>query len=490
MKPAETAHAYQFINILVNKIVTRKSDFEDYHFYTSEYFRRYFGGGAYSQWLNKLKTEGIVQAKKIVTGTGELKDFFSITGKIAKCYRINPDLCTSEFKTVSYFGMYPSNEKKTIKILDEEWSIDFLLEDFEMLNIPVIKLKEVSDNIISEIRGGNFQINEQVTEFFIPEIISDYDNYTGISTAKICLEKAAKYGTDFIKDGSKFYLRNIDTFLVKKKKNIAFSNLYAIEKLRTQDFFMKRFGRSKNARLSHNFTSIKGELLQCIMEENGLTELDISNSQFAFLAAVMDEDTNFKNNTDFLVFKKHAGSGTLYQFISEQICKTIPEVKLIMMEVSFSSHKHNPNNKKLLRKIFPSVIAFMDDYKKKAVKSSLFSIMLQNFEAEVMIDRIYAHLKREGFFCITKHDSLIVRKTEAEYILNHVTELFNEAGFHCNLRINNKKNVCARYPLAWMKRPPVNGKMEWIEFEKKHYSFFTTPIGLKKEYAKYLKSSE
>jgi hypothetical protein len=106
-----------------------------------------------------------------------------------------------------------------------------------------------------------------------------------------------------------------------------------------------------------------------------------------------------------------------------------------MMSLSFSSRKNSTREKKILRELFPNVVAHADEYKKKVGKSSSFSVMLQRIESAIIVDRVYYEMKVQELFCITKHDSVIVRKSQKNKALDIIYSIFKEVGLQCTLNI-------------------------------------------------------
>lgn len=87
----------------------------------------------------------------------------------------------------------------------------------------------------------------------------------------------------------------------------------------------------------------------------------------------------------------------------------------------------------------------------------MFSIELQKRESELIIDHIYPRIKSEGIFCLTRHDSLLVRRDEFVVALRVLKECCTERDFKCTVnaedesvyigesQMDNEENI-----LAWL----------------------------------------
>ena len=75
-----------------------------------------------------------------------------------------------------------------------------------------------------------------------------------------------------------------------------------------------------------------------------------------------------------------------------------------------------------MKKIFPTVIEWIDNFKKQNGYSQ-FSISLQKIESKFFIDHLLFEIKKLKFFCLTKHDSLIIRKEDYYHIILIIKEL-------------------------------------------------------------------
>jgi len=121
-----------------------------------------------------------------------------------------------------------------------------------------------------------------------------------------------------------------------------------------------------------------------VKQDNDLEEIDLINSQYAILAYLMQRDGVYDTKKDFLLFRELVREGTLYEYIQEYFQLGHRSVaKNMMMAVAFSSYRTNTSEKLQFKELFPSVVKFIDDYKRSCVPefakdaSKRFSIWLQ-----------------------------------------------------------------------------------------------------------------
>ena len=76
---------------------------------------------------------------------------------------------------------------------------------------------------------------------------------------------------------------------------------------------------------------------------------------------------------------------------------------------------------------------WVDEFKEK-YGDNQFAIMLQKKEAEIFIDNLYVMIREEDIFCLTKHDSLIVKAEDEYKVRNIIEEYFKEINFKAVLR--------------------------------------------------------
>lgn len=194
-----------------------------------------------------------------------------------------------------------------------------------------------------------------------------------------------------------------------------------------------RAGRNKtNNRLDTNITNLCSLLTDEIANQNNLVQIDLSNSQFAILSYILQY---IMDTDDYKRFKELSVIGGLYEFVQENLgLESRKEAKNAMFEILFSKRRNNTKSKSKLKKLFPTVIEWVDNYKKENGDDN-FSIMLQKKESEIFIDMILNCIIKKKIFALTKHDSLIVKESDKEKVLELISDYFKLIGFEYNLKI-------------------------------------------------------
>jgi hypothetical protein len=67
--------------------------------------------------------------------------------------------------------------------------------------------------------------------------------------------------------------------------------------------------------------------------------------------------------------------------------------------------------------------------------------MLQLKESNIFIDGILRLIKTKKIFCLTKHDSLIVKENDMDMVLKMAQEFFNKIDFEYNLSITKSADL-------------------------------------------------
>ena len=147
----------------------------------------------------------------------------------------------------------------------------------------------------------------------------------------------------------------------------------------------------------------------------------------------MRNGENFVSTPDFELFARQASRGLLYEYVRDEY--NLPDRKngkSMMFELAFSSHKNNSTDKCKLKKLFPAVVKYCDDYKIEHGDNQL-AIWLQKEEAKLFIDRIYYDLKKQGLWVLTRHDSLVVKNMDKDHIKTFVENYFTSIKLNCNI---------------------------------------------------------
>ena len=406
--------AFKLLNILLNRANRDSLLMSEFMDLPQRYMQKVFG--KYHGWFKKLREVDIIQSnEKYHQGQ-------------SKAFRINPNLLTGRFRGCSY-------QDRLLHICSTLSLKPLVIEDLNALVVDREKLIQISDNHAESIQLSDFKINEQIDNDFF-EVIDRKYGRRRMTTLDRAIEVATARGMLVIKDRNKYYIDSLDEFIQEKKRAVRFHYLKAIDKLHKGIYYVHR--NSTNNRLDTNLTNLCDVLTKELMEDNGLCSLDLSNSQFTIFCHLY-ETAGEDKTLDFLGFKQLAISGELYDEVKELLeLESRREAKSLMFELFFSSHKYNPKRKQQLRQHFPTVVSYIDTYK-KTNGDNTFAIELQKKEAEMFIDNIYKRIKQRGLFCLTKHDSVIVRRADRQRAKQIIENYFKEIEFQGRLRLEQEE---------------------------------------------------
>ncbi|PZF72607.1 hypothetical protein DN068_12130 [Taibaiella soli] len=319
-------------------------------------------------------------------------------------------------------------------ISTEVFDKSLLIEDLKMLVYDELRLLDAAKKKIDSIRSTSFQIGMEIEEisFEVNNRVSKKENYYVNKSRAVAYCK--RRGLTLIKDGRNFYIDDLDRYVAMKKKSMEIYYGGIISKLIKGIFYAGR--NSSNGRLDHNLTAMSKCLVEIIREDNGLVEIDLKNSQFAIHAYWLKQE-GLCDLEDVGVYYDLCSNGKLYEELGKMLQLKREDAKQLMMELAFSSEKNHTAAKKKFKERFPNVVAHIDGVKKEG-ESRDFSITLQKREAEIFVDNLYPSIKDAGLFCLTKHDSLIVKRTEVNQVLEIVREYFNYLEFECTLDVDGE----------------------------------------------------
>lgn len=223
-----------------------------------------------------------------------------------------------------------------------------------------------------------------------------------------------------------------DSYIESKRMAVFFAYNLSLESLIKEAYRAKR--NTTNYRLDTNLTNMGSELVDDICRQNNLVQIDLKNSQFAILSLVL---SNYIDKEDFELFALLSGRGWLYEYIAKELSlESRKRGKLSMFEIMFGKRKSDSLMKQRVTQLFPSVVEWIDDYKKE-YGDDKFSVMLQNEESKIFIDNIYKVIKMQKMFCLTKHDSVIVNIRDREAVLKIIEDYFLKIGLQGSLEIKS-----------------------------------------------------
>ena len=320
-------------------------------------------------------------------------------------------------------------------------------DDINTLNIQYDLLYDIALKRIEELTIDEFIVDNEILP---PSIKVRSSNGVELfqNTQKVISSLLA--GQCLIKDDKIYKVVYPSKFIADKKVTMKMHYKNSLDRLRYNSLDAKR--NTTNNRLDTNLTNMASILVDAICLQNDLIQIDLSNSQFVLLTNLLKSHLN---TIDYKLFKELSVSGNLYAYIASNLSlKSAKNGKSLMFEVMFSSRRNNSAYKKKIKELFPSVVGWIDDYK-KAHGDNQFSIMLQRIESDLFIDNILKRVKRLKYFCLTKHDSLIIKRSDYEAILAIVKEEFSKIGLEYTLKITNLYGVNEEHKISWSQQTQI-----------------------------------
>lgn len=390
----------------------------------------------YHQWLNILINTDIVNRS----------DYYSPSKHICYSYVVNPKYQSNLIKSIQSkpFNVLCKEKyseplltvgyKDIIKDVNPELVTyrNWFIKDIESLNIDYKLLYDIIETHLDTIEISNFLIDKEILPISIG--IKQDNGKVVYKNSKNALDSLKK-GEYLIKDKSNYKIVYPEQFLVKKKATMLMYYVNSIERLKNNCFNIKR--NTTNNRLDTNLTNMASVLVDEICRQNNLGQIDLSNSQFSLLTHELNKDLD---TSDFKLFKELTSNGNLYAYIANELgIKNNKNSKVLMFEIMFSNHRSNSVYKKKIKTLFPSVIGWIDQYKKEHGDEK-FSVMLQLKESQLFIDRIYKRIKKAKLLCFSKHDSMIVRMENIDQVIQIMQAEFGKDNLSYRLKVTAPEN--------------------------------------------------
>lgn len=324
-------------------------------------------------------------------------------------YRINNDILLSSTKV----------DRQHLKY---EYTYDYDKHTLEVLNEIVVDENEKfgAINSILDKKKDSFRIiTHRTPKIKISNALPDKD----INDYEYIIEFNKKYyqTTDPDKE-----LQNL-----LKRTELHINCLY--DKIEHKDFFAKR--NTTNNRLDSNVTNMYSEIWDSLLLDNEkLVEIDIANSQPAFLSYLLRKK-NINIEEEFLLA---AENGKYYELLMDILECDRDKAKKVNMVLFFGGEWYDSKEKRILKQRLPKLMSFIDEFKKENGYKN-FSIGLQKEESKMMIDRVYGHLIFNNISCLTVHDSIRCKESDTDKVFELMNEVFDHFDFKCHLRTKAQK---------------------------------------------------
>lgn len=412
---AKQDHACLFIDILIRKSFYEFGRSDRFIEIPKNYFRKVFSGH-YQEWLSLLIDSNIVT----------ICNSYSTVYNRSKRYKYN--IYISPFYVARSYSNYTESVviKRKDKRIENPYFLPFV-KDVSKLTFDFVSLYDIARKKTENLSIEPYLLKKD----FGAKIVKMLDASGGYRMVSVDdIWKFAKQNNKkvFYEKGIA-YLDSEEDFLFSKKESLYTNYMSSIDRIKNKSFYAGK--NSTNNRLDTNFTNLSREFTDFICFTNDLVQIDLCCSQFAILSHTLDLASE-----DFLLFKGVCKEGRLYEFVQEKL-KLISreEAKEIMFQCLFSDINTPFRYKNELKLLFPSVTSDINKIKKeKGYKN--FSIDLQKRESEIFIDNLWTQIKKTKKFCLTKHDSLIVKKEDLEDVMEIICSYFKEINFEGKLSIN------------------------------------------------------
>jgi len=410
----------------------------------------------YNRWMKVILDSGLV-----------VRDYYEV-GVKAYSYRLNPILLLNSFdelfgsnSSYSFSASFNKNNAACINIsfasnsnsniyklyplcfsLFENWKsksknedkyLEWFSNDLQKLNINFDNLNQVLEKRLLQVED---EIKDEVVNNPQPNInyrvlgIGDdyYSNFNLLGSQLVKKAKELNFKIIQIKKG--VYLDDLRRFTIKRMISVYIADNMSLEMIKSSYLMASR--NKTNNRLDTNLTNLPSEYCDCIMKSNDMVQIDLSNSQFSFLSFWLSKHLE---SDDFKLFQNLSYTGKLYNYIQKEFGLISREkTKRILFYIFFSSHEINNSKKDHLKKIFSTVIEWVDEYK-SVNNHKTFCIELQSMESNFFIDNVYEFLKKLGYVCFTKHDSIIVESKYKDEVITLIQNEMEKIGMGGNLVI-------------------------------------------------------
>lgn len=446
------AKAYYFIRVLLSNCEKHHGDFRVFYEMGTNYLSKIFTKNYHNQFLNQLLTSGIIETD----GRYKIGDNYN-QGK-CKGYRVNEELLRDELVEISHkdiekdsyigsenlqftpnFSYTTTNQCNPITIFSPIFlhictqllNNSSIYDDLRSLYFDENSLMSVLNEKLKGITKESLLINDDVEDTRF-----EWYNHPKQEKYYITKENAIKEAEEIclhlIQDSGKYYLDDLFSYIERKKFRLRYNYMNSISAVVGKNYYAKR--NPQNNRLDHNLTSISKDLLKVIKKDNDLVEIDIINSQFAIHAHWLQQ-TELIKYEDVIKYCELCSKGMLYEGIGQLLNMSRKETKELMFSTVFSKSGNSFPEKELIKEVFPNVINHIDEFKQSNYSYKNFAITLQRVEATMMIDNIYYMIKTNGYFCLPKHDSLIIKKEEVYKVMKVIEAYFKVINFDCELTI-------------------------------------------------------
>jgi len=409
--------------------------------------------------LNPLKAvtthQGAAQAIVEVECNAQGKESFSKDKGRPKGYRVNPEYLKGPLVNVTYTSASKRRKQRTLSAQMHMW----LQSDFAQLTIEGDEARQYTNDYVGNLDLGEWRVDDTSAEYRDDELLIDVrfgtrsKKYTCKTRALLKNLHQAGNGEHLFRAGkggfvvatpSEFKRRKVDDILRGWKR--------AIRGLEENSFEPERV--STNNRLVTQLTEFPKQLLPFVLVDGvELEEVDIANSQVAFLVFVLEHGDflgaglaipPLTSSPETRRFMEEAKAGTIYLEFAASCGRERDWGKREMFRLLFSSNPAQWPSWKQFVERYGAIATWLLEFNR--VNQELFgnenaplnlAVYLQRLEADIMIDRVYPRLKEEELTVFTKHDSLLCPPWDCREATAILKQVFTEVGFEAVVRIKS-----------------------------------------------------
>lgn len=275
LKGAIKQHAYKILDLIFVDYLQEELLFESYRDYPSKYWKKAVAEH-YERAIQELEKNEVIH----------INHSYSTINEQSKKYRINPDLIEDDLKKVVYIDFAPE-EKQNSYICKMTRGVLRMLRIDKVAAKRFVKHYVESGEVEAGLRFNNDVLNaNNLPILYKPEGSRVFKKR--YMRKEKALELAESLGLDLIEDKRKIIIHDKETYVNRKKHQVRFSYMMQIEKISTRTFYAKR--NDTNSRLDSNLTNIASVLIPFLtLDGEQLVGLDLANSQFVFLASLIEE---------------------------------------------------------------------------------------------------------------------------------------------------------------------------------------------------------
>jgi len=406
-------HAVAFIESLMRKRHMENTDPMEFTDLAYNYFVKKYGG-KYRLITKPLINAGILQSSNYYRPGYYTEDDDYIKGQCLS-YRINPALLDDEIIKINYKG-----EKSKQRCRDAVTMKSKQL--MRQIRIPDLNSRELIQFVKRSLSEERIRALLMVND----EIRDSHVHIKG-RLHPIAIEKVLRRTKDIIKDGKYCHIEHLEIYIKRKRRHLMQAYCDQLLRIKHRNIYADR--NETNLRLDSNLTNLKSDFMSLLaIDGQRLSQVDLKNSQFRFFVYLLEQcerDIKYAGgiseaaiaefysvadrkmeirkerkrirgkpvtllstlicenvvskqglmlsfSKDYMLFKKLVKTGQLYEHIRELIWKETGrsisrnEAKKAMFTIAFASHRYHPEEKRIMRKYFPSIVGIIDGFKKGA----------------------------------------------------------------------------------------------------------------------------